>query len=147
MTAQKEENTMKQTPNMNRQNKNHSTGGGNASSSMTVLFVIAALIVLLVVLFFAARGDRDVPMCEVKIKELTAKGMVVESDSGRLGKGEVRLACADDVYVEDINGQEIDYAELKASDAIRVSVKMENLSGSIRVDRIILLPDDRDEYI
>ena len=65
----------------------------------------------------------------------------------QLGKGEIKLTCADDLYVEDINGQEIDYAELKASNAIRVSVTKENMSGFFRVDRIILLPDDLDEYI
>ncbi len=81
------------------------------------------------------------------IKELTSTCLVVESESGKLGKGEIKLTCADDLYVEDINGQEIDYAELKASDAIRVSVTKESMSGFIRVDRIILLPDELDEYI
>ena len=64
------------------------------------------------------------------IKKLTSTGLVVESTEGKLGKGEIRLTCADDLYVEDINGQEIDYAEMKASHAIRVSVTKESTHGS-----------------
>ena len=135
---------MKQTPNMKQKNPGTSS---TSNTSMTVLFVIAGLIVLFVILFCASRSEKVIPKYDVTIKELTSTGLVVESESGKLGKGEIRLTCADDLYVEDINGQEIDYAELKASDAIRVSVTRENMSGFIRVDRIILLPDELDEYI
>lgn len=135
---------MKQTPNMKQKNPGTQSA---PNTSMTVLFVIAGLIVLFVILFWASHSEKIIPKYDVTIKELTSTGMVVESESDRLGKGEIKLVNADDLYVEDINGQEIDYAELKASDAIRVSVTKEIMSGSIRVDRIILLPDDLDEYI
>ena len=135
---------MKQTPNMKQKNPGTQSA---PNTSMTVLFVIAGLIVLFVILFWASHSEKIIPKYDVTIKELTSTGMVVESESDRLGKGEIKLVNADDLYVEDINGQEIDYAELKASDAIRVSVTREIMSGSIRVDRIILLPDDLDEYI
>ena len=135
---------MKQTPNMKQKNPGTQSA---PNTSMTVLFVIAGLIVLFVILFWASHSEKIIPKYDVTIKELTSTGMVVESESDRLGKGEIRLVNADDLYVEDINGQEIDYAELKASDAVRVSVTREIMSGSIRVDRIILLPDDLDEYI
>lgn len=135
---------MKQTTNMKQKNPGTPSA---PNTSMTVLFVIAGLIVLFVILFWASHSEKIIPKYDVTIKELTSTGMVVESESDRLGKGEIRLVNADDLYVEDINGQEIDYAELKASDAIRVSVTREIMSGSIRVDRIILLPDDLDEYI
>lgn len=135
---------MKQTPNMKQKTPGTQS---TPNTSMTVLFVIAGLIVLFVILFCTSRKEEVIPKYDVTIKELTSTGLVVESTEGKLGKGEVKLTCADDLCVEDINGQEIDYAELKASDAIRVSVTRENMSGFIRVDRIILLPDDLDEYI
>ena len=135
---------MKQTPNMKQKNPGTQS---TPNTSMTVLFVIAGLIVLFIILFCASRSEIVIPKYDVTIKELTSTGLVVESESGKLGKGEIKLTCADDLYVEDINGQEIDYAELKASNAIRVSVTKESMSGFIRVDRIILLPDELDEYI
>lgn len=135
---------MKQSTNMNKKNPGTQTAANN---SMTVLFVIAGLIVLFIILFCAARGGKDTPMVEVTVKELTDSGMVVQSESGKLGTGEIRLAYADDLYVEDINGQEIDRAELQNSDEIRVSVEKEKLTGFMTVSKIILLPDDSDDYI
>ena len=124
---------MKQTPNMKQKNPGTQS---TPNTSMTVLFVIAGLIVLFIILFCASRSEKVIPKYDVTIKELTSIGLVVESTEGKLGKGEIKLTCADDLYVEDINGQEIDYAELKASDAIRVSVGMLPISASRDVSRI-----------
>lgn len=46
-----------------------------------------------------------------------------------------------------MNGQQIDYLELQASDAIRVSISKEKRDGQPVVDRIILLPNDISVYI
>ena len=118
---------MKQTPNMKQKSSNTPS---TTNSNAIILFVIAGLIVLFIILFCASRSEKVIPTYDVTIKELTSTGLVVESESGKLGKGEIKLTCADDLYVEDINGQEIDYAELKASDAIRVSVTKESTHGS-----------------
>ena len=148
MTAMsKEENNMNQSPNMNRQNNNHRVNGNSGlSGSMTVLFVIAGLIVLFSILYCTGHRNQDMPKYQVTIKELTDAGMVVQSESEALGAGEIRLNCADDLRVEDINGQEIAYEELKRSDNIRVSVTTEKLTGYTVVNSIILLPDDSDDY-
>ena len=138
---------MNQSPNMNRQNNNHRVNGNSGlSGSMTVLFVIAGLIVLFIILYCAGHRNQDMPKYQVTIKELTDAGMVVQSESEALGAGEIRLNCADDLHVEDINGQEIAYEELKRSDNIRVSVTTEKLTGYTVVNSIILLPDDSDDY-
>lgn len=135
---------MKQNPNMKQQSNGSAS---SMNSNAIILLVIAGLIVLFVVLFCTAHGGKNQPMEEVTIREMASDGLVVHSESGKLGTGEVKLFYSDDLYVEDINGQEIDYGELKASDALRVSVTKESASDSFVVNKIILLPDDSDDYI
>ncbi len=78
------------------------------SQSIIVTFVLAALIVLFIVLYPGKKAGT--PQYELRIKELGGDAMLAYSTSEELGYGEILLAYGENMVVEDINGQIIDYA-------------------------------------
>lgn len=70
-----------------------------------------------------------------------------------LGAGEVLLVYSEDMLVQDVNGQEIDLADLSAENRIRVELApWEKIPGSEGyldpvIESITLLPTGSDEYI
>lgn len=121
------------------------------SQSIVVTFVLAALIVLFIVLF---PGKQAVaPQYELRIKELGGDAMLVHSTSEELGYGEVLLVYGENMVVEDVNGQVIDYAELNIEDRIRVTIAPREKDADYDryldpiIEKIVLLPDDSDAYI
>lgn len=120
------------------------------SQSIAVSFVLAALIVLFVILYPGKQGEA--PQYELRIKELGGDAMLAYSTSEELGYGEVLLVYDENMVVEDVNGQIIDYAELDIEDRIRVTIAPEkHPEDDYYLDpivvKIVLLPDDSDEYI
>jgi hypothetical protein len=127
------------------------------SQSVVVTFILAALIVLFVVLY---PGDKeDALQYELRIKELGSDAMLVHSTSEELGYGEVLLVYGENMVVEDVNGQIIDFAELSLQDKIRVTIAPFEDRPEYHyepeyyydrnpvVEKIVLLPDGSDEYI
>lgn len=123
--------------------KNVNVTNGHRNAGLVIFFVIAALIVLLVVLYGAKDSNREY---ELTIMELGGTSMLAHSTSEELGTGEVLLVYADDMVVQDINGQIIDFAELSIEDRIRVSVAPDFTAEPV-IDRITLLPEGSDEYV
>ena len=120
----------------------------SSDSGTIVLFIIAALMVLFALLHWAVDSRMESPLPEARIKSFNESGLIVESKSDALGAGDIALHCdPTTIQVEDVNGQQIDYLELQASDAIRVSISKEKCDGQPVVDRIILLPNDISVYI
>lgn len=113
-------------------------------------FIISALIVLFVLLFSAKHEE---PQYELTIKELGGTSMLAISESEELGLGEILLVYSDDMIVKDVNGQEIDYAELSVADRISVDIapREKALDHDRYLDPVIetitLLPEGSDEYI
>ena len=113
-------------------------------------FIISALIVLLVLLFSA---KHDEPQYELTIKELGGTSMLAISESEELGLGEILLIYSDDMVVQDVNGQEIDYAELSVEDRISVDIAPREKDPDYDryldpvIETITLLPEGSDEYI
>lgn len=121
------------------------------SQSVIVTFILAALIVLFVVLY---PGEKeDTLQYELRIKELGSDAMLVHSTSEELGYGEILLIYGENMVVEDVNGQIIDYAELSIEDRIRVTIAPREKRPAFDydldavVEKIVLLPDGSDEYI
>lgn len=113
-------------------------------------FIISALIVLFVLLFSAKHGE---PQYELTIKELGGTSMLAISESEELGLGEILLVYSDDMVVRDVNGQEIDYAELSVADRISVDIAPREKDPDYDryldpvIETITLLPEGSDEYI
>lgn len=124
---------------MNRTNET----SGRKNVGLVILFIIAALIVLLAVLYGAKDHEQEY---ELTILELGGTSMLAHSTSEELGTGEILLVYADDMVVQDVNGQIIDLAELNIEDHIRVSIEQESAAEPV-IDRITLLPEGSDEYI
>lgn len=124
---------------MNRTNETD----GRKNVGLVILFIIAALIVLLAVLYGAKDRKQGY---ELTILELGGTSMLAHSTSEELGIGEILLVYADDMVVQDVNGQIIDLAELNIEDHIRVSIAQESAVEPV-IDRITLLPEGSDEYI
>ena len=121
------------------------------SQSIVATFVLAALIVLFVVLY---PGQKDNSLqYELQIKELGGDAMLAYSTSKELGYGEILLIYAENMVVEDVNGQVIEYAELSTDDRIRVTIAPREKDPDFDryldpvVEKIVLLPDDSDAYI
>ena len=121
------------------------------SQSVVVTFILAALIVLFIVLY---PGKQDgAPQYELRIKELGGDAMLVHSTSEELGYGEILLVYGENMVVEDVNGQIIDYANLSIEDRIRVTIAPREKDPDFDryldpiITKIVLLPDDSDEYI
>lgn len=130
--------------------KNVNETNARRNAGLVILFVIAALIVLLVVLY----GTKDSAMkYELTIQALGEGSMTVISNYEDLGAGEVLLAYSEDMLVQDVNGQEIDLAELSAENRIRVELapreKIPSSEGYLDpvIETITLLPTGSDEYI
>lgn len=121
------------------------------NQNIIVLFVVAALIVLLVILF-RSRGETP-EQYEVTIMELGGDSMLAHSSSDELGIGEMLLIYAEDMIVEDVNGQIIDYAELGIKDEIRIEIepRVKHPEYDYYLDpvvtKITLLPDDSNDFI
>ena len=119
-------------------------------AGLVILFVIAALIVLLVLLYGAKNSNREY---ELTIMELGGTSMLAHSTSEELGTGEILLVYADDMVVQDVNGQIIDFVELGIEDHVRVTLApREKIPGSGGyldpvIETITLLPTGSDEYI
>ena len=113
-------------------------------------FIISALIVLFVLLFSAKHEE---PQYELTIKELGGTSMLAISESEELGLGEILLIYSDDMVVQDVNGQEIDYAELSVEDRISVDIAPREKDPDYDryldpvIETITLLPEGSDEYI
>lgn len=113
-------------------------------------FIISALIVLFVLLFSAKHEE---PQYELTIKELGGTSMLAISESEELGLGEILLVYSDDMVVRDVNGQEIDYAELSVADRISVDIAPREKDPDYDryldpvIETITLLPEGSDEYI
>ena len=113
-------------------------------------FIISALIVLFVLLFSAKHEE---PQYELTIKELGGTSMLAISESEELGLGEILLIYSDDMIVRDVNGQEIDYAELSVADRISVDIAPREKDPDYDryldplIETITLLPEGSDEYI
>lgn len=121
------------------------------NQSLVATFIIAALLVLFILLY---PGRQTVqPEYEFKIKELGGDAMLAYSTSEELGYGEILLIYSENMVVEDVNGQIIDYAELNIEDRIRVTiaprVKDPDYDRYLDpiIEKIVLLPDDSDAYI
>ena len=116
------------------------------NQNVVIAFIIAALIVLFVVLFAAGHGE---PRYELTIKELGGTSMLAISNSEELGTGEILLTYADDMVVQDVNGQIIDYAELSVADRISVEIESgsKDAEGEPVIEAITLLPEGSDEFI
>lgn len=120
------------------------------NAGLVILFVIAALIVLLVVLYGTKDSNREY---ELTIMELGGTSMLAHSTSEELGTGEILLVYANDMVVQDVNGQIIDFAELGIEDRIRVELApREKIPGSESyldpvIETITLLPEGSDRYI
>ena len=114
------------------------------------VFIISALIVLFVLLFSAKHEE---PQYELTIKELGGTSMLAISESEELGLGEILLIYSDDMVVQDVNGQEIDYAELSVADRISVDIAPREKDPDYDryldpvIEKITLLPEGSDEYI
>lgn len=115
-----------------------------------VAFIASALIVLFVVLFSANRPE---PEYELTIKELGSSSMLAISNSEELGLGEILLVYDEDMVVKDVNGQEIDYADLSVDDRISVDIAPRGKGPDCDrrpdpvIETITLLPEGSDEYI
>ena len=113
-------------------------------------FIVSALIVLFVLLFSA---KHDEPQYELTIKELGGTSMLAISESEELGLGEILLIYSDDMVVQDVNGQEIDYVELSIEDRISVDIAPREKDPDYDryldpvIETITLLPEGSDEYI
>ena len=113
-------------------------------------FIISALIVLFVLLFSAKHEE---PQYELTIKELGGTSMLAISESEELGLGEILLVYSDDMVVQDVNGQEIDYAELSVADRINVDIAPREKDPDYDryldpvIETITLLPEGSEEYI
>lgn len=113
-------------------------------------FIISALIVLFVLLFSAKHEE---PQYELTIKELGGTSMLAISESEELGLGEILLVYSDDMVVQDVNGQEIDYAELSVADRISVDIAPREKDPDYDryldpvIETITLMPEGSDEYI
>ena len=114
------------------------------NQNMVVAFIIAALIVLFVILFAANRNE---PKYELTIKELDGTSMLAISNSQELGTGEIKLNYSEDMVVQDVNGQIIDYAELSVEDRINVELADMEEGAVPVIDVITLIPEGSDEYI
>ena len=130
--------------------KNVNETNARRNAGLVILFVIAALIVLLVLLF----GAKDSAMkYELTIQALGEGSMSAISNYEDLGAGEIILVYSEDMRVQDVNGQEIDLAELSAENRIRVELApREKVPGSEGyldpvIESITLLPTGSDEYI
>ena len=121
------------------------------SQSIVVTFVLAALIVLFIVLYPGKKAGA--PQYELRIKELGGDAMLAYSTSEELGYGEILLVYGENMVVEDVNGQIIDYAELSIEDRIQVTIAPREKDPDFDryldpiIEKIVLLPDDSDEYI
>ena len=79
--------------------------------------------------------------------------MLAISESEELGLGEILLIYSDDMVVQDVNGQEIDYAELSVADRISVDIAPREKDPDYDryldpvIETITLLPEGSDEYI
>lgn len=130
--------------------KNVNETNARRNAGLVILFVIAALIVLLVLLF----GAKDSAMkYELTIQALGEGSMSAISNYEDLGAGEIILVYSEDMRVQDVNGQEIDLAELSAENRIRVELapreKVPGSGGYLDpvIETITLLPTGSDEYI
>ena len=130
--------------------KNVNETNARRNAGLVILFVIAALIVLLVLLF----GAKDSAMkYELTIQALGEGSMSAISNYEDLGAGEVLLVYSEDMLVQDVNGQEIDLAELSAENRIRVELapreKIPSSEGYLDpvIETITLLPEGSDRYI
>jgi hypothetical protein len=147
----------KEAPLMKSQTNTFSTKTPRRSQSIIVTFVLAALIVLFIVLYPGKK--EDTPEYELRIKELGGDAMLVHSTSEELGYGEILLVYGENMVVEDVNGQIIDFAELSLQDKIRVTIAPFEDRPEYHyepeyyydrnpvVEKIVLLPDGSDEYI
>ena len=125
--------------------------GLRVNSSLVIILILIILIVLLMIL--SPDKTSKQPQYDLKIKELGSDSMLVSSDSEELGYGEILLIYGSDMVVEDINGQVIDFAELNIEDEIRVSIAPREKDPEYDryldpvVEKVILLPDDSNEYV
>lgn len=130
--------------------KNVNATNVRRNAGLVMLFVVAALIVLLVLLY----GAKDSTMkYELTIRALGEGSMTAISNYEDLGAGEVLLVYSEDMLVQDVNGQEIELAELSAENRIRVELALrEKIPGSEGyldpvIETITLLPTGSNEYI
>lgn len=119
-------------------------GKSRRNQNMVVAFIIAALIMLFVILFAA---NRDEPKYELTIKDLGGTSMLATSNSQELGTGEILLSYSEDMVVQDVNGQIIDYTELSVEDRINVELADVEEGADPVIDVITLIPEGSDEYI
>ena len=130
--------------------KNVNETNARRNAGLVILFVIAALIVLLVLLF-STKGPAM--KYELTIQALGEGSMTAISNYEDLGAGEIILVYSEDMRVQDVNGQEIDLAELSAENRIRVELApREKVPGSEGyldpvIETITLLPEGSDRYI
>ena len=133
--------TMKQSPVRNPRRSNNPI----------VTFILAALLILFVILY--PGKPEEPPQYDLKIMELGSDAMLAHSDSEELGYGEVLLNYGSDMVIEDVNGQIIEFADLSIEDEIRVSIAPREKDPEYDryldpvVEKIILLPDDSNEYV
>lgn len=116
------------------------------NQNVVIAFIIAAMIVLFIILFTA---KHDEPQYELTIKELGGTSMLAVSNSEELGMGEILLTYADDMVVQDVNGQIIDYAELGVADRISVEIEAGSKDAESEpvIEAITLLPEGSNEFI
>lgn len=113
--------------------------------------ILIASLVLLIVLYSARHTEPK--RYSLTIVELGDESMLAHSDSEELGLGEIILVYDKDMVIEDVNGQIIDFTELGIGDSIRVEIapreKVDDgdSCSDLIVERIILLPDNSDEYV
>ena len=128
-----------------------SAGGfGVKNPSIVVSFIISTLIVLFLILFPA---NQEEPQYELTIKELGGTSMLAISNSEELGMGEILLTYSEDMVVQDVNGQVIDYADLSIEDRISVEIAPREKDPDYDryldpvIETITLLPEGSDEFI
>ena len=112
--------------------------------NVVIAFIIAALIVLFAILHAAGR---DEPQYELTIRELRGTSMLAVSDCEELGMGEIELNYSEDMVVQDVNGQIIDYADLSVEDRINVELADVEEGAAPVIDVITLIPEGSNEYI
>ena len=124
------------------------------------LLIGATVLVVVIIMVCVFTGGLDVggsslpaPENQIVIEEISEgeiRGYYL-TESGR--KKQVSIPVADTVTVEDVNGQEIDYAELSVADRISVNIAPREKDPDYDryldpvIETITLLPVGSDEYI
>lgn len=116
-------------------------------SKGTWLIVIVAAFLLVAALAAYLTGDRETDRQCMMITSVDIDAMRICVQHPDDGEDSTVLQIAEDVLIQDVNGQIIDLSELAADDLIRVQFTGETLDGNPAVRGITLLPDESNDFI